>query len=358
MSSKNQTIKVGISVGDVNGIGVELILKTLEDKNILEFFTPVIFGSTKLLNYEAKNLDKTGFNFNGIKTAEEARPKKINVVNLWNEPVTVESGVPTQEAGKLALESFQNATVALKNGAIDILVTAPFNKDTIQSDEYKHAGHTEYLGEVFNQEPLMILTAEDLSVALVTQHIPISQVGTEITTENLMKKARVFNETLKKDFYLTRPKIAVLGLNPHAGDNGLIGTEDEKIIKPAIEKMNEEGIMAFGPYASDSFFIPGKYESFDGVLAMYHDQGLIPFKMLHFNDGVNFTAGLDKIRTSPDHGVAYDIAGKGIADETSFKEAIFKGIELYKARNQDAIDHSNPLPERPKEEKKRAKKEV
>ncbi len=343
MAIKNQTIKVGISVGDINGIGLELIIKTLKDKKILEFFTPIIYGSTQLLNSQAKNLGVDNVKFKGIKSEKEAQSQAINVKNIASKTPELKPGEATPEAGEYAISSFTTATEALKNGAIDILVTAPFNKDNIQSEKYKHPGHTQYLGEVFGQNPLMVLTAESLTIALVTQHIPLSEVSQKITEEKLMQSARLFYQSLQRDFYINKPKIAVLGLNPHAGDNGLIGKEDQNIIIPAIEKMNQEGILAFGPYAADSFFIPSKYKAFDGVLAMYHDQGLIPFKTIHFQDGVNFTAGISKIRTSPDHGVAYDIAGKGIADETSFKEAIFRGIDFYKARIQDQEDRQDPL---------------
>ncbi len=340
---KNQTIKVGISIGDINGIGLEIILKTLQDKNILDFFTPVIFGSTKMLNQVAKQLDFKNINLNGIKHPKEAIDKKINVVNIFSEPFTIEYGQATPEAGKIAVTSFQNAVDALQKGEVDVLVTAPFNKDNIQSEDYKHPGHTEYLGEVFQEEPLMILTGDKLTVALVTQHIALKEVPKYITKENIISKTKQFYQTLKQDYYLMRPKIAILGLNPHASDNGLMGNEEKEFIIPAIEQLNEEGILAFGPYPSDSFFVPKNLDAFDGVLAMYHDQGLIPFKTLHFQDGVNFSGGLPKVRTSPDHGVAYDIAGKGIADDTSFKEAIFKAIEIFNNRNQDAIDNANPL---------------
>lgn len=343
MSIKNQPIKVGISVGDINGIGVEIILKTLQDKLILDFFTPILYGSTKLLNLQNKLLGFENQSFNGIKSAHQALDKKINVVNLWNDNIEVEFGVPSPESGKLAIESFKAATEDLQKNNIDVLVTAPFNKEVVQSDQYQHPGHTEYLAEVFQHEALMILTGSDLNVALVTQHIPISKVPETITKENVITKAQMFHQSLKQDFYITRPKIAVLALNPHAGDKGLIGKEEIEQIEPAIQQLNQEGILALGPYSPDSFFIPEMYKNFDGVLAMYHDQGLIPFKSIHFNDGVNFTAGLSKIRTSPDHGVAYDIAGKGIADETSFKEAVFKAIQIFKNRLQNKEDLQNPL---------------
>lgn len=333
MSPKNHKVRVGISIGDFNGIGPEIIMKSLKDKTITDFFTPVIFGSGKLFTYQ-KNIFKLNLNFNYINEASQAQAGKLNMVNLTKENVNIELGVPTEESTKMAIDSLEAATEALIKGDIDVLVTAPINKDEMVKMGFKHAGHTGYFEEKFNKKGLMFLVTEDLKVAVSTHHIPIAQVAENISKEKIKKQIKVLNQTLVEDFCIQKPKIAVLGLNPHAGDGGVIGNEEIEIISPAIKELSDNGILAFGPFPADSFFQPNKYKNFDAVLAMYHDQGLAPFKTLAYEEGVNYTAGLPFIRTSPDHGVAYDIAGKNIADEQSFTEAIFTAIKVFKNRSE------------------------
>lgn len=331
MSPKNHKVRVGISIGDFNGIGPEIIMKSLKDKTITDFFTPVIFGSGKLFTFQ-KNIFKLNLNFNYVNEASQAQPGKLNMVNLTKDNVNVELGTPTEESTQMAIDSLELATEALMKGDIDVLVTAPINKDEMVKMGFKHAGHTGYFEEKFSKKGLMFLVTEDLKVAVSTHHIPIASVAENISKEKIKKQIRALNQTLIEDFCITKPKIAVLGLNPHAGDGGVIGKEEIEIIEPAIKELSDNGILAFGPYPADSFFQPNKYKHFDAVLAMYHDQGLAPFKTLAYEEGVNYTAGLPFIRTSPDHGVAYDIAGKNIADEQSFTEAIFTAIKIFKNR--------------------------
>lgn len=333
MSAKPQKIKVGISIGDYNGIGPEIIMKSLKDKAITDFFTPIIFGSGKLFTYQ-KNIFKLQHNFNYISEVAQAHPDKINMVNLWKENVNVDLGQPTEESTKLAIESLESATIALMTGEIDVLVTAPINKEEMMKYGFNHAGHTGYLEEKFDRKGLMFLVTDELRVAVSTHHIPISDVAANISKEKIKKQIKLLNQCLVEDFCIERPKIAVLGLNPHAGDGGAIGNEEIEIIEPAIRELCDNGILTFGPYPADSFFQPEKYKNFDAVLAMYHDQGLAPFKTIAYEEGVNYTAGLPFIRTSPDHGVAYDIAGKNVADERSFSEAIFTGIKIFKNRTE------------------------
>jgi 4-hydroxythreonine-4-phosphate dehydrogenase len=333
MSSKQHKIKVGISVGDFNGISVEIILKALKDKNITDFFTPVIFGSGKLFSYQ-KNVFKIQTTFNYIQSAKEAANGKLNIVNLWKDNVNVDFGNPTEESTKMAIDSLEAATTALTNGEIDVLVTAPINKDEMLKQGFKHAGHTGYFEEKFGKKGLMFLVTESLKVAVSTHHIPVSEIAKNISKNKIKEQVKMLNHCLIQDFQIQKPKIAVLGLNPHAGDGGAIGTEEIEIIQPAIKELFNEGILAFGPYPADSFFQPEKYKSFDAVLAMYHDQGLAPFKTIAYEEGVNYTAGLPFIRTSPDHGVAYDIAGKNLADEQSFSEAIFTAIKIFRNRTE------------------------
>ena len=333
MSSKHHKIRVGISIGDFNGIGPEIILKSLKDKSITDFFTPVIFGSGKLFTYQ-KNVFKLQTNFNYINEAKEAQAGKINMVNLTKENSNIEFGVPTEESTKMAIDSLNSATEALLNKDIDVLVTAPINKDEMMKYGFAHAGHTGYFEEKAGKKAVMFMVSEGLKVAVSTHHIPVSDIVNHITKDNIKKQVKQLVATLKEDFCVEKPKIAVLGLNPHAGDGGVIGKEEIEIIQPAIQDLFNEDIMAFGPYPADSFFQPEKYKAFDAVLAMYHDQGLAPFKTIAYEEGVNYTAGLPFIRTSPDHGVAYDIAGKNIADETSFSEAIFTAINIFKSRDE------------------------
>ena len=331
MSSKHHKIKVGISVGDFNGIGIEIILKALKDKTITDFFTPVIFGSGKLFSYQ-KNVFKINTTFNYIQSANEASSGKLNIVNLWKDNVNVDFGTPTEESTKMAIDSLEAATEALMKGEIDVLVTAPINKDEMLKHGFKHAGHTGYFEEKFGKKGLMFLVTENLKVAVATHHISISEIPKNISKNKIKEQVKMLNQCLIQDFHIQKPKIAVLGLNPHAGDGGAIGKEEIEIIQPAIKELFNEGILAFGPYPADSFFQPNKYTNFDAVLAMYHDQGLAPFKTLAYEEGVNYTAGLPFIRTSPDHGVAYDIAGKNLADEQSFSEAIFTAINIFRNR--------------------------
>lgn len=340
--SKSNKIKVGISIGDYNGIGPEIILKTLHHKSITDFFTPIIFGSGKLFSYQ-KNIFKLQFNFNYILHPSDALPDKINIVNLRKDEMEVNFGTPTEESTKLAIDSLEAATNALMKGEIDVLVTAPINKDEMIKYGFKYTGHTEYLEHKFGNSGLMFLVSEDLRVAVSTHHIPLSKVAENISKEKLKEQVRLMNHCLKQDFSIQKPKIAVLGLNPHSGDGGTIGNEEINIISPAIKELFDEGVLAFGPYPADSFFQPSKYQNFDGVLAMYHDQGLTPFKTIAYEEGVNYTAGLPFIRTSPDHGVAYDIAGKNLADHQSFQEAIFTAIKIYKNRTENIELLANQL---------------
>lgn len=332
MSPKNHKVRVGISIGDFNGIGPEIIMKSLKDKTITDFFTPIIFGSGKLFTYQ-KNIFKLNLNFNYITETSQAQNGKLNMLNLVKDNSNVELGKPTEESTKMAIDSLEAATEALMKGEIDVLVTAPINKDEMVKMGFKHAGHTGYFEEKFNKKGLMFLVTDDLKVAVSTHHIPISEVAENISKEKIKKQIKALNQTLIEDFSISKPKIAVLGLNPHSGDGGVIGKEEIEIISPAIKEASDNGILAFGPFPADSFFQPNKYKNFDAVLAMYHDQGLAPFKTLAYEEGVNYTAGLPFIRTSPDHGVAYDIAGKNIADEQSFMEAIFTAIKIFKNRN-------------------------
>ncbi len=347
MSAKNQKIKVGISVGDFNGISPEIIMKALKHKEIAEFFTPIIFASGKLFTYQ-KNIFKLQQTYNYITEATSAKEGVINMVNLTKEQSNVDLGKPTEESTQMAIDSLESATTALMNGEIDVLVTAPINKEEMMKLGFKHAGHTGYLEEKMGKKGLMLLVTDDLKVAVSTHHIPISEVAQNITKEKIKKQIKLLNQTLIEDFCISKPKIAVLGLNPHAGDGGAIGKEEIEIIEPAIKELFESGIMTFGPFPADSYFQPEKYKNYDAVLAMYHDQGLAPFKTLAYADGVNYTAGMPFIRTSPDHGVAYDIAGKDVADEHSFSEAIFTAIKIFKNRSEYNDLMSNRMVAKPR----------
>lgn len=332
MSNK---IKIGISIGDVNGIGLEVILKTLSENRILDYCTPIVYGHTKVASYHRKALGLSDFNFNVITEPSLANPKKANIINCWEEDVKIELGVANETGGKYALLSLEKATEDLIKGDIDALVTAPINKHNIQSETFKFPGHTEYLMERSgSNDVLMFLLSEDIRVGVVTGHIPIADVPKSITADKIVKKLVMMNESLKKDFWIEKPKIAVLGLNPHAGDNGLLGTEEAEIIMPAIQQAFDRGVICFGPYPADGFFGKGSYKQFDAVLAMYHDQGLIPFKTIAFSTGVNYSAGLKIVRTSPDHGTGYDIAGKNLADPTSFIEALFAATHIVRNRRE------------------------
>lgn len=331
MSDKKQ-IKVGITHGDTNGIGYEVIFGALEDLRINEICTPVVYGSKKLSAYHKKSLNFADFHFNYIDKAEDSKKNKPNLIDVCDEELEVEFGASTKDSAKAAFQSLEKATEDLKNGAIDVLVTAPINKDGIQDAGFNFPGHTEYLADKFGAQSLMFMVSERARVAVVTGHIPISEVASQLSAEKIEEKLRIMHQSLISDFNIRKPKIALLGLNPHAGDNGLLGKEDIEIITPVIKKMKNEKILAFGPFSADGFFGNGSHHQFDAVLAMYHDQGLIPFKTISFGEGVNFTAGLSGIRTSPDHGTGFDIAGKKTADPSSMLHAIFTGISIFKVR--------------------------
>jgi len=335
-------IVVGISQGDLNGIGLEIILKTLSDPALSEICVPVLFSSQKTVSYFRKMLGLEDFNFNPLRDFNQLHTKKPNVFICYEEEVTIEMGKPTLASGKYAKLSLESATQALFDKKIDVLVTAPINKHNIQEAGFKYPGHTEYLGDKLDGNPLMLLCSQDLRIAVVTGHVALKNVPQQITTENVLTKITQLHTSLLKDFGIRKPKIAVLGLNPHAGENGSMGDEENTAIIPAITKA-KESMMVYGPYSADGFFGNNTQSQFDGVLAMYHDQGLIPFKTLAFNNGVNFTAGLDFIRTSPDHGTAYEIAGKQIADESSFREALYMAIDIYRTRHLNEEISANPL---------------
>lgn len=339
---KAENIIVGISIGDLNGIGSEVVLKTFEDARMLEMCTPVIFANVKTLSFLRKNFESTA-PLHGIDKLEQIITGKINVLNLWREPVSVEFGVNNEVVGEYAIKSFKAATQALKEELIDVLVTAPINKYNIQSDEFKFPGHTDYLNEELEGDALMLMVNGSLRIGLLTDHIPVNEVASHLTEALIKKKITTINKSLIQDFSINKPKIAVLGLNPHAGDGGVIGSEDDKLLRPVIRKMFEEGTMVFGPYPADGFFGSNQYEKFDAIIATYHDQGLIPFKTLSFGNGVNYTAGLNKVRTSPDHGTAYDIAGKNLANYNSFKEAVYLALDVYKSRNEYKEMSKRPL---------------
>ncbi len=337
-------IKVGISIGDVNGIGLELIIKSLANNRVLEYCIPIVYGHTKVASFHRKTLGIQGFTFQVINQASQAQDKLPNMINCWDEDVKIDLGVANETGGKYALKSLERAVDDLLAGQIDALITAPISKHTIQSDAFQFVGHTEYLQARTNaSDSLMFLLAEDIRVGVVTGHIPVRDIAKKITKEQILSKLSLMNTSLKTDFWVQKPKIAVLGLNPHAGDDGLIGDEEQKIIIPALAEANNNRILAFGPYSADGFFANHSYQKFDAVLAMYHDQGLVPFKQIAFHQGVNFTAGLPIVRTSPDHGTGFDIAGKNQASESSFLEALFMAINIVKHRMENEILTSNPL---------------
>jgi 4-hydroxythreonine-4-phosphate dehydrogenase len=339
---KAENIIVGISIGDLNGIGSEVILKTFEDTRMLELCTPVIFANVKIVSFIKRNLNSE-VALHGIDRIDQLIKGKINVLNVWREGVDVNFGQNDEKVGKYAIKSFMAATAALKEGLVDVLVTAPINKYNIQSDEFKFPGHTDYLDKELSGDALMFMVQDNLRVGLLTDHVPVNDVAKHLTEKLIIQKIETINLSLKQDFKINKPKIAVLGLNPHAGDSGIIGNEEETVIKPTIKKLFEKGIFVFGPYPADGFFGSGQYEKFDAVIASYHDQGLIPFKTLSFGLGVNYTAGLNKIRTSPDHGTAYEIAGKGVADFGSFKEAVYLALDIFHARNEYVELTKDPL---------------
>ncbi|HIT16112.1 MAG TPA: 4-hydroxythreonine-4-phosphate dehydrogenase PdxA [Candidatus Avimuribaculum pullicola] len=344
--ANEKKIRVGITQGDTNGIGYEVILKALADPMVLELFTPVVYGSSKVAAFHRKACGLQPVQFNSINNAIQARDGVCNMVELNLDDLKVELGVASEAAGRAAFTSLECAVADLRNGAIDVLVTAPIDKNNIQSDTFHFPGHTEYLESSIGDgaSSLMVLFNDRMRVALVTTHLPVSQIASAITKEKIISKIEVLNQSLKQDFAIEYPRIAVLALNPHSGDHGLLGNEEKEIITPAIEEAyNEKKICCFGPYAADGFFGNGSYTKFDGVLAMYHDQGLAPFKTLDMDSGVNFTAGLPFVRTSPDHGTGYDIAGKGVASPASMLAAIYAAIDIYRNRTTYAEIHANPL---------------
>lgn len=336
-------IKIGITQGDVNGIGYEVILKAFENPAILELCTPIVYGSPKVMTYHRKALElETSFSI--VNSAADAVPGRLNVVNCNDDEVKVEMGKPSRESGKAAFEALEKAMAEYKEGMYDVLVTAPIHKQMIQSDSFAFPGHTEYIEQSIGEgKALMILANETLRVALVTGHVPVAKIASAITQELIEEKLTIFNASLKTDFGIGAPRIAVLALNPHAGDGGVIGKEEETIITPAIKAMREQGILCYGPFPADGFMGSAAYNHFDGVLAMYHDQGLVPFKVLAMENGVNFTAGLPIVRTSPDHGTAFDIAGKNMASPDSFRQALYMAIDIYRNRKNDSEARSNPL---------------
>jgi len=335
---------IGITCGDLNGIGTELIIKVFSDSRVLELCTPVIFASNKVINFYRKTLPEINFNWQNIKDLSRLNAKQMNIYNCWEEDVNITPGQLTESGGKYAVKSLQAAVHALKQNHIDGLVTAPIHKKNVQSAEFNYTGHTPFLKNYFGvNDVVMILFANQFRVALLTEHIPVNEVAANVTKEAIVRKLTILNESLQKDFGIDRPKIAVLGLNPHAGDEGLIGKEEETIIKPAIKEVKQSNVIVTGPFSADAFFARQFHNRFDAVLAMYHDQGLIPFKTLASGEGVNYTAGLPVIRTSPDHGTAFDIAGKGKADESSFRTAVFECLTIINKRKEFEDSHKNPL---------------
>lgn len=339
-----EQIKVGITQGDINGVGYEVIFKTLTDNRIFDSFTPIIYGSSKVAAYHRKALNIANFSLNNIKEAHEANPSRVNIINCLDDEVRVELGKSTADGGTSAFKALEAAVADLKEGKIDVLVTAPINKKNIQSDSFNFPGHTEYLEEkAENGKALMFMVSDQIKIGVVVGHTPIKDVPAKITEQSILDKLKTLDHSLRQDFTISRPRIAVLGLNPHAGDNGVIGTEEQDIIIPAINKAKELGIMALGPYPADGLFGSENFKNFDAILAMYHDQGLTPFKALTFSQGVNFTAGLPFIRTSPDHGTAFDIAGENKANHESFKKALYLGVDICKNRQQNQKLGKNPL---------------
>lgn len=333
MNKVHEKPKIGITLGDLNGIGPEVVIKALSDNRILQMVTPVIYGSSRVLSFYRKSMNLEEFNYSQVKNKGQFFPKSINVVNCWEEAIEIQPGKPSADAAKGALLSLQRAIVELKEGIIDGLVTGPIDKNTIHGEQFPFRGHTEYLMSEFNEtQCLMLMAGNELRVGLVTEHVPLKDVAALITKERVELKIRLLELSLKNDFSISKPKIAVLGLNPHAGDEGLLGEEENQVIRPVIADLKNKGKLIFGPFPADGFFASAQYKKYDGILAMYHDQGLIPFKSLAFESGVNFTAGLPAIRTSPDHGTAYNIAGKNLADESSMRHAIYLAADIAKHR--------------------------
>lgn len=340
---ENKIPKIGITHGDINGIGYEVIIKALDDSRMLELCTPVIYGSAKIMSFYRKALGMQQQQVNQIKDAGEARDGAINVINVVGEDYKVEPGQSTTEAGAAAFAALEKAVLDVSSGKLDAIATAPINKDNIQSELFTFPGHTEYLEASVGGKALMVLFNRDMRVALVTTHLPISKIAENITTDRIVEKLKLFKESLRSDFAIVQPRIAVLALNPHAGENGLLGSEEQEVIVPAIKTAGEQGVECYGPYAADGFFGSGQFKHFDGILAMYHDQGLAPFKTMAMDCGVNFTAGLPIVRTSPDHGTGYDIAGQDKASEQSMREALYAAIDIARNRKRHSEMTANPL---------------
>jgi len=340
--SNESKIRVGISVGDLNGIGPEVILKTFADSRMFDFCTPVVFANSRLMSFFKKNLKLKTF-IQPLTTIEKITEGKLNVVEVWDETVKIEYGKEDSAIGNYAIKSLEAATKALKDDAIDVLVTAPIHKTAIQSENFKFPGHTDYLNQELEGDSLMFMVSDELKVGLLTDHVALIDVAKKLTPGVISQKISTIHQSLIKDFGIPKPKIAVLGINPHTGDNGVIGKEDDEILRPTLQKIKQAGKLVFGPYAADSFFGSTNYKAFDAIVASYHDQGLIPFKTITFGKGVNYTAGLHKVRTSPDHGTAFEIAGKGIADASSFSEAVFRAITIFKNRKVYTEISENPL---------------
>ncbi len=357
MSNANHNIKVGITIGDINGIGPEVIMKALDDQRILQDFTPIIYASSKVLAFHKKHLKLEELQYQSIKSADEATTPKIYVVNLWKEEPEFKLGEVTQTGGKCAFESLEAATQDLASGKIDVLVTAPISKEAMAKADFKFPGHTEYLADLSGQQDaLMLMVADKLRVGLVTTHVALSEVSKLITINSVYSKLKEFESSLKRDFGIRRPRIAVLGLNPHAGEHGKMGEEEQSSIIPAINRAKNEGLLCFGPYPADGFFGSGAITEFDGILSMYHDQGLTGFKALAFDQGVNFTAGLPIVRTSPDHGTAFDIAGKNMASPDSFRQALYLAVDVYRTRIFEKEIVSDVLEASPMKEKQTKEK--
>ena len=344
-----EKIRLGISMGDFNGVGIEVIIKTLSNKKILEYCTPIVYGSSKIFSYHKNIVKADDMQVQNINNAERPYTGRVNVVNCWQENVAVTLGKATEEGGKFAYIALDRASEDLEKGLIDVLVTAPINKEAMKMANFPYPGHTEYLTKRFGgSESIMLMVNGDLRVGLLSNHIPVSEVASKVTKEHFVRKLKILNRALKQDFGIERPTIAVLGLNPHAGDNGAIGKEEIDVIRPAIIEAKKNGAMVMGPYPADGFFGNREYLKFDGILAMYHDQGLIPFKALSFGNGVNYTGGLKVVRTSPDHGTAFNIAGKNLADPSSFRNAVYAAMDIFRNRKDHQAQHSNPIQKKPK----------
>lgn len=346
MAQGEDKIRVGISIGDFNSIAPEIIIKTFSDSRMYDFCIPILYGSSIVMAYNKKSLDQDKFNYQILKSGriEDLNPKTVNIINCWDEEVIINLGQASAKAGECAMKALDAAVKDLLDKKIDVLVTAPVNKSTIKVNGEDFTGHTEYITRKCGlQESLMLLVSDTIKVALVTDHIPLKEVSEQITSKKIYTKLEILNTALKKDFAIDKPKIAVLGLNPHSGDNGVLGKEEKEIIIPTLEKARENGILAFGPYPGDGFMGSGQFTKFDALLAMYHDQGLIAFKSLTFGNGVNYTAGLPIIRTSPDHGTAFEIAGKNVANPDSFRQAVYLAIDIFKVRGNHSEYAKNPL---------------